>query len=58
MLILGNKYDITDAEKKLLLTKVEKIYNIDIRNSTDNEIIEQIKTHIKNNKVEKNNGYS
>ena len=52
MLILGNKYDITDEEKQLLLTKVEKIHNICIKNSSDDEIIEQIKTHIESNKVE------
>jgi len=52
VIILGNKYDITDEEKHLLLTKVESIHNISIKNSTDNKRIDEIKTHIENNKVE------
>jgi len=52
MLLLGTKYSITDEEKKLLLTKVAKIHTIDIKRSCDDEVIEQIKSHIKNNKVE------
>ncbi len=52
MLLLGTKYSITDEEKKLLLTKVAKIHTIDIKRSYDDEVIEQIRSHIKNNKVE------
>jgi len=52
MLILGTKYSITDKERELLLAKVSKIHTIDIKNTADDEVIEQIKSHIKNNQVE------
>ena len=52
MTILGNEYDITDEEKQLLLTKVESIQNICIKDIKDEEIINQLELSIKENKVE------
>ena len=52
MIILGNKYNITKQEKQLLLSKVESIQNICIKDKKDEEIINQLELSIKENKVE------
>ncbi|SFV54684.1 Undecaprenyl-phosphate galactosephosphotransferase [hydrothermal vent metagenome] len=52
MLILGTKYDISQKEKRLLLTKVEEIYTICIKDKKDDELIDEIKSYLSNHKVE------
>jgi len=52
MIILGNKYNITEDEKKILLNKVKKIHNICIKKKSDSEIIDEITKYIENKEVE------
>lgn len=52
MIILGNKYQITDNERHILLQKVNHIKWIDILNHLDNEIINEIKVYLDLNRIE------
>lgn len=52
MLILGNKYKITKEEEILLGKKVKSLYKIDIKNNSDEKIIEELKSYIKEYDIE------
>jgi undecaprenyl-phosphate galactose phosphotransferase len=51
MLILGNKYQFLQEDYNYLQNKFNEIHTINISNSNNNNIIEQIKIFIKTNKV-------
>jgi len=52
MIILGSKYSVTEDEKKLLSNKVKDIHEVKIKNTKDEEILEEIKSYIENNDIE------
>jgi exopolysaccharide biosynthesis polyprenyl glycosylphosphotransferase len=51
MIILGNKYNITDKEKETILKSVKNIHIVDVNNN-DDEVIEKLKSYLKENQVE------
>lgn len=52
MIILGNKYQITDSEQKVLLKEVKTIHTIEIKDIEDDTIIEEIRKYIESSEVE------
>jgi Undecaprenyl-phosphate galactose phosphotransferase WbaP len=51
MLILGRKYKLTREDKENIIKKFETIHEIDIANTTKQNIVENIKSFIKKDKV-------
>lgn len=52
MIILGNKYEISDLDKKELLSKVKNIDYVDTSKEVDEEIVEDLKKLIESSEVE------
>jgi len=52
MIILGNKNSITDEDKKTISSKVDLIHYVDITHHSDDEIMQDIRDHIEEKKVE------